>query len=142
MSFSAADRALLAQLADELIPAHQGHLSASAAGVAGEGLDQLLTSRPDLEPALEQVLRLARGRNAAEAMTDLRADHPAEFAILAEIVPSAYFMNPRVREAVGYSGQTARPIDPHPDYLDDGLLDSVISRGPIYRPTPTTPNEG
>ena len=54
----------------------------------------------------------------------------------AEVVPAAYFMNPHVQQLIGYAGQTPRPIDPHPDYLDDGLLDSVISRGPIYRPTP------
>jgi hypothetical protein len=45
-------------------------------------------------------------------------------------------MNPAVQELIGYSNQTPRSIDPHPDYLDDGLLDSVIRRGPIYRPTP------
>jgi hypothetical protein len=51
-------------------------------------------------------------------------------------VPGAYFLNPDVRRAIGYEGQTGRAIDPHPDYLDDGLLDAVIARGPIYRPTP------
>ena len=32
-----------------------------------------------------------------------------------------------MREAIGYPGIEARPIDPDaaPDYLDDGLLDSV-----------------
>jgi len=45
-------------------------------------------------------------------------------------------MNPKVREALGYHGQLPRPIDPHPDYLDEGLLQQVIARGPIYRPTP------
>ena len=42
-----------------------------------------------------------------------------------------------VRAKLGYGGQGAKPIDPHPDYLDDDLLQSVISRGPIYRRTPT-----
>ena len=43
-----------------------------------------------------------------------------------------------VRAAIGYPGLEARPIDPDaaPDYLEDGLLDSVIARGPVYRPTP------
>ena len=26
--------------------------------------------------------------------------------------------------------------DPRPDFMEDGLLESVIKRGPIYRPTP------
>ena len=53
-------------------------------------------------------------------------------------MPAAYFLNPDMRAAIGYPGLEARPIDPDaaPDYLDDGLLDSVVSRGPVYRPTP------
>lgn len=136
MSFDQAERALLAQLADELIPGGTQHLSASAAGVAGEGLDQVLAARPDLAEPLQELLHRSQGCTAAELVAELRANHPTAFAILAEIVPGAYFMNPQVRQAIGYLGQTAHPIDPHPDYLDDGLLDSVLSRGPIYRPTP------
>ena len=59
--------------------------------------------------------------------------------MLTAVVPGAYFLNPAMREAIGYPGVEARPIDPDapPDYLEDGLLDSVIARGPVYRPTPT-----
>ena len=48
---------------------------------------------------------------------------------------AAYFLNPAMREAIGYPGLEARPIDPDaaPDYLADGLLDSVVARGPVYR---------
>ena len=46
------------------------------------------------------------------------------------------FMNPDVRRAVGYAGQGAAPIDPRVDYMEDGLLESVIKRGPVDRPTP------
>jgi hypothetical protein len=137
MSFDSEERTLLAELADELIPAGEQLPAASAAGVASDGLDQVLTARSDLTEPLRELLRKARGCRAAEFVADLRANHPAAFAVLAEVVPSAYFMNPQVRQAIGYLGQTPRPIDPHPDYLDDGLLDSVIARGPIYRPTPS-----
>jgi hypothetical protein len=41
-----------------------------------------------------------------------------------------------VRKAINYHGQTPQPIPTEPDYLEDGLLESVIGRGPIYRPTP------
>jgi len=53
-------------------------------------------------------------------------------------VAGAYFLNPEVRQAVGYPGQQAAPIVPEdpPDYEQDGLLASVIARGLIYRPTP------
>jgi hypothetical protein len=135
-AFDADERAVLAGLADVLIPAGDGFPSASTAGVAGEGLDQLLAARPDLAPDLQKILRLATGRNAADVMAELRATDPASFGVLTEVVPGAYFMNQTVRAALGYAGQTPHPIDPIPDYLDDGVLQSVIDRGPIYRPTP------
>ena len=136
MTFDQADRAVLAALADVLIPAGKGLLSASQAGVAGEGLDQVLVSRPDLAAGLERVLRAARSRDPAEFVAELRAKNPAGFGVLAELVPGAYFMNSQVRAAIGYDGQGPRPIDPNPDYLDNGLLQPVIDRGAIYRPTP------
>lgn len=136
MTFDANERAVLAGLSDVLIPAGEGFPSASEAGVAGEGLDQVLAVRPDLAAGLKKLLASATGRLAAEFVAELQTNDPAGFGILAELVPGAYFLNPQVRAKLGYSGQGAHPIDPRPDYLDDGLLQSVINRGPVYRPTP------
>jgi hypothetical protein len=136
MTFDADERRLLGELADVLIPAGEGFPSASQAGVAGDGLDQALSFRPDLADGLKRLLGEARGRSAVEYVAELQRNDAVGFALLAEFVPGAYFLNLRVREKLGYAGQTARPIDPHPDYLDDGLLQSVLDRGPIYRPTP------
>ena len=138
MTLNATERALLAALADLLIPAGEGFPSASQAGVSGEGLDQVLSVRPDLAAGLKDLLASAAGRTAAELLSNLPMENPAAFAILTELVPAAYFLNPEVRTRLNYHGQTARPIDPRPDYLEDGLLQSVIDRGPIYRPTPPT----
>jgi hypothetical protein len=137
VSVDSQERAVLAELADVLIPAGEGLPSASDAGVARDGLDQVLAFRPDLADGLKRVIAAARGRPAAEFVAELPGKDPAGFALLAEFVPGAYFLNPRVREALGYTGQNARPIDPRSDHLDDGLLQSVIHRGPIHRPTPT-----
>ena len=136
MTFDDEERALLASLADVLIPAGDGMPAASQADVAGEWLDAVLTARPDLAIGLKDVLNKARHRNPSEVIADLRANDHAAFDVLAEIVPGAYFMNPDVQQAIGYAGRSARPIDPHPDYNDNGLLESVMGRGPIYRPTP------
>ena len=136
MSFDRDERGLLATLADQLIPADGEHCSASQAEVSGIWLDKVLEARPDLADGLHSVLDQARGREPAEFVAELRGSNPAAFGILAEVVAGAYFMNPLVRKAIGYSGQTPVAIDPHPDYLDNGLLESVIQRGPIYRPTP------
>ena len=134
--FNHDERDLFAALADALIPAGDGMPSASEAGVAGKWLDAVLAARPDLAEGLRDVLQKAAGREPRKVVDELRKGDKAAFGLLAEIVPGAYFMNPSVREMIGYAGQDARPIDLRPDYLDAGMLDSVISRGPIYRPTP------
>jgi hypothetical protein len=142
MTFDQDERSLLAALADVLIPAGDGMPSASQAGVADQWLDAVLTARPDLAGGLKVLLGKVRNRNPTEAIADLRAHDHAAFEVLAEIVPAAYFMNPEVQRAIGYSGRNPRPIDPRPDYIENGLLESVIHRGPIYRLTPTTLTTG
>jgi hypothetical protein len=137
--FSDADRLVLAGLGDVLIPAEGGMPAASQAGVAAEGLDRVLAVCADLAAPLARLLEAARGREPAAFVAEIRSRDPAGFAALAETVAGAYFLNPAVRAALGYAGQEPRPIDPHPDWLDDGLLQSVIDRGPIYRPTPGVP---
>ena len=136
MSFDHAQRAVLAGLADVLIPAGDGMPSASAAAVAGRGLDEVLAAVPSLGASLADVLGRARGREPAEVVASLARTDPAAYGILTEVVTAAYFMNPDVRKAVSYVGQGPLPIDPRVDYMEDGLLESVIKRGPIYRPTP------
>jgi hypothetical protein len=136
MTFDANERAVLAGLADVLIPAAEGFSSASEAGVAGQGLDAVLSVRPDLSTGLRKLLASAKGRPPAAFVAELQNVDPAAFGLLAELVPGAYFFNSQVRESLDYHGQGPRPIDPRPDYLDDGLLQSVIDRGSIYRPTP------
>jgi hypothetical protein len=139
MTFSDGERAALAALADVLIPAGDSCPSASSAEVAGQWLDQVLTACPDLTAGLQDVLRKTTGRDPREAVEHLRTKDTAAFTVLAEVVSGAYFLNPDVRRAIGYSGQGPRPIDPRPDYMEHGLLESVLRRGPIYRPTPAGP---
>ena len=136
MSFSTEARRTLAALADALIPAGEGFPSASQADVAGEGLDLVLAARPDLVEPLARILEAARGRPAAAVVAELRASSPEAFGVLAVVVPGAYFMNAAVRKALGYAGQDARPLGPERDAVDRSLLEPVLRRGPIYRPTP------
>ena len=138
MTIENKDRSTLAGLADVLIPASAGFPSASQVGVAAEGLDQVLAVRPDLAKPLKGILQSAKGRNPAEVVAQLQDENPASFAALAEIVAGAYFMNPQVRVAIGYHGQVPQPLASRPDHLNDGLLQPVTDRGPIYRPTPRT----
>ncbi len=136
----AARRSTLAGLADQLIPEADGMPSASQARATGRWLDEVLRVRPDMLAPLETLLDRAAGEEPAAATRRLQESDPDAFSVLTEAVAGAYFLNPDVRRALGYPGQQAVPIDVEgpPDYEQDGLLASVISRGPIYRPTPGT----
>jgi hypothetical protein len=140
VSFDSTQRAVLAGLADVLIPAADGMPSASAAAVAEEGLNQVLAAVPSLEAGLADVLARAKSREPDEFIASLARTDPAAYGVLTEVVTAAYFMKPHVRKAVGYTGQGPSPLDPRVDYMEDGLLESVIKRGPIYRPTPKSEN--
>lgn len=135
-------RTTLARLADELIPAADGMPSASVAGVAGTWLDEVLRLRPDFGPSLVAVLDRSESVDARVAIADLQASDPNGFFVLTEVVAGGYFLNPDVRDALSYPGQESVPIvaENPPDYEQDGLLASVIARGPIYRSTPAGPS--
>src|SRR5256885_13696294 len=65
MSIDANERAVFAALADMLIPASEGFPSASEAGVAAEGLDEVLLFRPGVRSEERRVGEEGRSRWAA-----------------------------------------------------------------------------
>ena len=136
--FDAGRRAVLAAVGDVLIPNADGMPSASEAGVAMRWLDEVLRMRSDFGPQLAAVLDRIKGADLAAAVERLRAEDPAGFGVLAEVVAGGYFLNPQVRSAIGYPGQQSVPIEHEEpaDYEQDGLIASVIARGPVFRPTP------
>src|SRR4029077_3448597 len=137
-SFHHGRREVLAAVADLLIPSSDGMPSAREAGAAGRWLDEVLQLRPDFGPPLAAVLDRLTGADPQAALDRLRAEDPAGFAVLAEVVAGGYSLTPKVRGAIRYPGQTSVPIssDEPPDYEQDGLIASVIARGQVYRPTP------
>ncbi len=134
------DRAALAELADCLIPAGRGFPSASAAGVASSGLDNVLAARPDVEAALLGVLRAADGQAPQDFLRSLRTADPHGFDVLTYVVAGGYFSIDDVARTLAYQGRTAQPLhelDAGPAWEGD-LLQSVRGRGQIYRATPPT----
>jgi hypothetical protein len=120
-------------LADRLIPAEDGMPSATEAGATGRWLDAVLAARPDLRPPLEGLAASTAGLSPDEAIAALPDRDPAGWTALTSAIVAAYYFNPEVCDRIGYQGQRALPLGP-PDH--EGLLDSVIARGPVYRPTP------
>jgi len=134
MSISAAiDRETLAGLADVLIPAAEGMPSASEAGATGSLLDEVLRVRGDLEEPLATLTAAAANKDPRVEVDRLKADEAELFEALTTAIAGGYFMSDHVRERLGYPGQQALQLE---DDHDPALLQPVIDRGPIYRPTP------
>ena len=126
------DRETLAALADALIPAADGMPSASQAGAAGALLDEVLAVRRDLEEPLAELTAAARGADPGAEVERLKQENPPLFEALTTAVAGGYFLSADVRTRLGYPGQQAKQLE---DDFDQELLQPVIERGPIFRPT-------
>jgi hypothetical protein len=135
---SPAERETLAGLADVLIPAGPVLPSAGDAGVARRWVDRVLAARPDLDPPLRALLAAAAGADPEAEVARLRAEDPVAFATLALVVEGAYFLNRKVRKLVKIPFPARREALPDEAdfYLEGGLLDPVIQRGPVYTVPP------
>lgn len=129
-------RAWLADVADALIPANDQMPAASAVDVAGRQLDVVLAARPDLLAGLSEAHVLAGDAPASDVLDRLPPTEAAREALLL-VVAGGYYSSARVNALLDYRGQTPEPVraDTYPPYVAEGLLDSVLERGPIYRPT-------
>lgn len=138
-------RAVVDSLLDVLIPGGDGMPSARDAATSARWLPTALDLRPDLRPALETFLdaaarQLADGVEAADALRRIAIDSPDLFAAVTGLLAGAYYLDPGVRDSLGYPGQEERVLGDDTDsYLD--LLERVVDRGPVYR-EPATTHEG
>jgi hypothetical protein len=131
-------RAVFGAVADHLIPAAHGMPSAAAV-VGDDRLRFVLTSRPDLVEPVMAALRPELGDDLATRLAALQRDEPGELAALQLAIVGGYYTDKRVRDLIGYPGQEAIEVKSWlvPEYIDEGLIDAVISRGPVWR-DPTT----
>ncbi len=131
--------AAFAALADALVPAAHGMPAASTV-VDGNRLAFVVQARPDLADPLAAIVAMPMFDDPATRLDELAAQHPELLAALHLVVVAGYYSDPHVRTLIGYPGQIVRPVSAldYPAYLDEGLLDRVIERGPIWRdPTAT-----
>ncbi len=125
-------------LADFLIPAYEQKPSFGAFCSYNDAL-QALGFRSDLREAFERALLAVDMKEGPEpALEKLNAEDGQAFSALTTIVIATYYMNPKVRESIGYPGQENVSYDSKAtqSYLLDGSLARVIARGRKYRPTP------
>jgi hypothetical protein len=133
-SLDAAERATLSAIADRLIPAALG--MPSAADVLGDDrLRFVLNARPDLTRPLRLALRRELGDDVPARLDALGRDEPSTLGALQLVVVAGYYTDRRVRELIGYPGQVALELRSweYPVYLEEGLIDAVVARGPVWR---------
>ncbi|MEO5964984.1 MAG: hypothetical protein ABIR11_05920 [Candidatus Limnocylindrales bacterium] len=127
-------RATFTAVAGHLIPAAYG--MPSAGDVVGDArLAFVLRSRPDLREPLIAALRLGMGDDPAARVAALDRDEPANHAALIQVVVFAYYTDRGVRDLLDYPGQVAKQLYSWkvPDFIEEGLTDQVLARGPVWR---------
>lgn len=131
-------RARLREFADVLIPAAHEMPAASEVGVADRQLDVVLGARPDLAGPLARALERVDPADHQASLARLREADPAAHEALLLTVVGGYYIDPDVRRRLGYTGQVAVEVRPEiiPNYVEQGLVEPLLERGPIYRPVP------
>ncbi len=126
--------ATLAAIADRLIPA-AGGMPSAATVVTEERLRFVLAARPDLAEPLRAALRPELGDDAGARLDALAQEDPATLGALQLAIVGGYYTDRDVRERIGYPGQEALTIRSweYPVYLEEGLIDAVLARGPVWR---------
>lgn len=135
-TISAEERAGIARVIDVLLPGTDRLPPATQVAAQDELLDRVLTADPTLLPLVARA-----GRWAAELEVDFAAvqeEFGEDTERLVFALHAAYYMSEEVRDRLGYPGQRRLPVSlATPDQMcSDELIEPVISRGPIYVPSP------
>jgi hypothetical protein len=127
-------RAVLAAVADRLIPAAHG-MPAAGAVVGEPRIRFVLGARPDLAEPLAAALRPELGDDPAARLEILERDEPGHHAALVQAIVFGYYTDRGVRERLGYPGQQAKTLYSWklPEYIEEGLIDRVLARGAVWR---------
>lgn len=130
---------VLEAVADILIPAYGASPAASMAPDFRSWARRALTARAEHFDTIGEALRdlggLVSDATALRAgLRSMSTEQPEHFAVLSSVIAGAYVMVPLVKEQIGYPGQggAAPRVDEAAEQLEDGILDPVIARGPIY----------
>jgi hypothetical protein len=127
------ERSTFTAIADHLIPAAHGMPSAAEI-LTDDRLQFVLRSRPDLGEPLKASLRSELGSSVVDRLARL-ADEPTNLSALQLTIVAGYYTDRRVRELIEYPGQMALELRSweYPAYLEEGLIDAVLTRGPVWR---------
>jgi hypothetical protein len=124
-------------LADFLIPAHKRMPKFSDICSFADA-EAALDFRIDLKEAFDKSLQTDLAKGAEAHLEDINQNDKPAFSAVTTIAITTYYMNPKVRELIGYPGQESVQYDSKATqvYITDGSLGNVVARGRKYRPTP------
>ena len=130
----AAEIATLRAVADRLIPA-AGDMPSAADVLSDARLRFVLNARPDLLGPLRAALRPDLGEDVGTRLEILGRAEPATLYALQLVIVGGYYTDAQVRDLIGYPGQMAIELRSweYPAYLEEGLIDAVLARGPVWR---------
>jgi hypothetical protein len=130
----AAELTTLRAVADRLIPAADGMPSAADV-LTHDRLRFVLNARPDLREPLRAALRPDLGGDAGARLEALGRAEASTLGALQLVIVAGYYTDRGVRDLIGYPGQMALELRSweYPVYLEEGLIDAVLARGPSWR---------
>ncbi|KWX64517.1 hypothetical protein [Mycobacterium sp. NAZ190054] len=134
-----AQRAVLLDAADILVPATDTMPALRAADPAGEWLGRACRARADLVGDLAAILDgLTAVDDLENALRAMHSQERARFDVVATFVAGTYYLIPQIRELVGYPGQVRAPapIDLAADELSDEIFEGAMNYSGSYRPAP------
>jgi hypothetical protein len=122
---------------DVLLPGTERCPSGREVGAHLEWLDVVLAADPARAVEVRHLGEVAAAHESC-TIADLERWAGRDLDSVAFALQAAYYMAPPVRAALGYPGQTRRPVsDATPEERwSDALIAPVRDRGPIYVPTP------
>ena len=133
-TLDATEVATLRAVANRLIPA-AGDMPSAADVLSDARLRFVLNARPDLLGPLRVALRPELGHDVAARLETLGRDEPVTLSALQLVIVGGYYTDTQVRDLIGYPGQMALELRSweYPAYLEEGLIDAVLARGPVWR---------
>jgi hypothetical protein len=134
VSIDVGEKATLRAVAERLIPAADGMPSAAEV-LTDDRLRFVLNARPDLVGQLRAALRPELGDDVQARLDTLGRDEPTNLGALQLVIVGGYYTDSGVRDGIGYPGQVALTLRSWevPAYIDEGLIDAVLARGPVWR---------
>lgn len=124
-------------LADFLIPAH-GKMPKFSDVCSYADVEKSLDFRIDLREGFARAIAIDASTGTEAHLEKINKEDGEAFSAITTIAIASYYMNPRVRELIGYPGQENVQYDSKATqiYLTNGSLGHVVARGRKYRPTP------